>query len=71
MKIELLQDIENKSMYGFGLPHRYERGTVLHVIPADNLPKESEIIFWIMQDGWQDDCYGFPIYSDVDYVLTI
>jgi hypothetical protein len=71
MKIELLQDVEHKTMYSPDLPHKYTRGTVLEVIPADNLPKESGIIFWVQQDGWEDDSYGFPIYSDVDYVLSV
>lgn len=69
--IELLQDIELRGMYGHALPHKYSKGMVVKVIYASNLPVESEILFWIAQDGWQDDSYGFPIYKDTDYVFSV
>ena len=71
MKIELLQDIKHKTMYGFGLPKIYTRGTVVQVEYASNLPADSDILFWLIQDGWQDDSYGFPIYKDTDYVFSV
>ncbi len=71
MKIELLQDVEHKSMYSKELPHIYERGQVIKVKYASNLPADSEILFWVVQDGWEEDAYGFPIYKDVDYVFSV
>jgi len=42
----------------------YPAGTIVDVQPADNLPVDSEIKFWIIQDGWDNHAYGLPVYVD-------
>lgn len=61
MKIKLLENIKREG-YSKILPHKYYKNDILEVIPASNLPDNSEIKFWINQDGWDDDSYGFPVY---------
>lgn len=69
MKIKLLNDV-HLGLYRHGTPNHYNKGTILEVEPADNLPNDSEIRFWITQDGWQDDSYGFPVYKDTLYEVV-
>lgn len=42
----------------------YPAGTQVEVQPADNLPVDSDIKFWIIQDGWDNHAYGLPVYVD-------
>lgn len=42
----------------------YPAGTQVDVQPADNLPVDSDIKFWIIQDGWDEHAYGLPVYVD-------
>ena len=60
MNIVLTTDI--KVSHGYDKPTRYFSGEILEVIPASNQPEGSKIHFWIQQDGWEDDAYGFPVY---------
>ena len=43
-------------------------GTIVPVVPATNLPKESNIDYWITANGLEDDPYGIGI-GPGDYEL--
>ena len=69
IKIKLHERITTGRAYKFLWPEKqsYNAGDIISVIPASNLPKESPIVYWVNQDGWQDDAYGFPVYRDTKF----
>ena len=67
--IKLLEDITTGRNWKHAFcPNEYKKGDVIAVEPASNLPNDSSIAFWVAQDGWEDDSYGFPVYKNTDYV---
>lgn len=71
--IELQEGLKNTSyatLYN-GLKQEYKPGDILKVIPADNIPVDSKILYWVMSDGWDSDSYGLPIYKDFKYTLPL
>jgi len=72
MKVVLKKTVKWSTLYcgtGAGDCKEYHMGETLDVIPASNLPDDSKIKFWIVQDGWDEDAIGFGLYAD-DVVST-
>jgi len=64
MKIKLLEGVRQGMAGDYKLiPQRYWKGDLIEVVPADNLPEDSKIKYWVKQDGWDEDGEGFPIYE--------
>ena len=40
----------------------FKAGTIVRVIPADNMPADSEIKYWIDEASVEDNCYGVALY---------
>jgi len=64
MKIKLNETIRHGMAGDYkSLPQRYWKNDIIEVVPATNLYKDSDIVFWVNQDGWDDDGEGFPVYK--------
>ena len=71
LRIKLNQDITPGRVFSFiwPTPQKYHAGDVITVIEASNLPDDSKIAYWVNQDGWEDDAYGFPVHKDCDFTI--
>lgn len=73
MLIQLLQDVtsgQKSHEIRAGKKSEYKKYSVIEVIPADNMPQNSRIVFWVNQDNWYNDDIGFPIYSEIDFRIV-
>ena len=67
--ITLTKDISIKNFPGreyqlWPTKNTYQKGDKILVERATNLPDDSDIVFWIVQDNWNMCPYGFPVYKD-------
>lgn len=70
MQIKLLENIHGTGRTWCDLPTEYNAGEIITVTPADNLPNDSQIAYWVTQDGWQDDPYGFPVWKSDKFEIV-